>query len=187
MKTLAAKENRMKKIESLPEELLSLIRHGEDYQIEYKEAYQELPKSLFDTVSSFSNREGGDIFLGVHVFEIIIPLTTGSMTKVGPGTDGASGEVSGEVSTQAEYASSTQAEYASSTQAVTISLDVNKLNDLLDYCSEPRTRAEMQEYCGIKTREYFRKKILVPMIQSGKLLLTIPDRPNSPNQKYRKA
>ena len=56
----------MKKIESLPEELLSLIRHGEDYQIEYKEAYQELPKSLFETVSSFSNREGGDIFLGVH-------------------------------------------------------------------------------------------------------------------------
>ena len=99
----------MKKIESLPEELLSLIRHGEDYQIEYKEAYPELPKSLFDTVSSFSNREGGDIFLGVHVFEIIIPLTTGSMTKVGPGTIAASGEVGGEVSTQAVRKLSMQA------------------------------------------------------------------------------
>ena len=126
------------------------------------------------------------------VFEIIIPLTTGAMTKVGPEI---SSGVSGQVGTQAEYASSTQAEYASSTQdqyagstqAVTISLDVQKLNDLLDYCSEPRTRAEMQEFCGIKTREYFRKKILVPMINSGKILQTIPEHPNSPNQRYKKA
>ena len=127
------------------------------------------------------------------VFEIIIPLTMVSMTKVGPGT---SPVASGEVGTQAEYASSThagtQAEYASSThaentdnnQSITISLDVNKLNELLDYCSEPRMRSEMQEFCGIKTREYFRKKILAPMVQAGKLLLTIPDKPKSPNQKY---
>jgi len=135
-------------------------------------------------------------FIEGDVFQIIIPLTTGSMTKVGPGT---SPMVSIEAGTQAEYAGSmqagTQAEdaggeqagYAGSTQAVTISLDVDKLNALLDYCSEPRTRAEMQEFCGIKTREYFRKKILVPMIHAGKLLLTIPDRPSSPNQKYIKA
>lgn len=60
------------------------------------------------------------------------PLTTGAMTKVGS-------EISSEISGQA----GTQAEYVGSTQAVTISLDVQKLNDLLDYCSELRTRAEM--------------------------------------------
>ncbi len=123
-------------------------------------------------------------FIEGDVFEIVIPLTTGAMTKVGPGT---SPVASGQVSTQAEYAGSTQAEYASSTQAVTISLDISKLNELLEYCSEPRTRAEMQEFCGIKTREYFRKKILVPMIKSGKIILTVPDSPSSPNQKYKKA
>ena len=131
-------------------------------------------------------------FIEGDVFEIIIPLTTGAMTKVGPEI---SSEISGQVVKQAEYASSTQAEYASSTQdqyagstqAVTISLDVQKLNDLLDYCSEPRTRAEMQDFCGIKTREYFRKKILVLMINSGKILQTIPEHPNSPNQRYIKA
>ena len=120
-------------------------------------------------------------FIKGDVFEIIIPLTTGAMIKVGPGTSPVADR-------KDEYAGSTQAEYAGSTQAdtqvVTISLDIQKLNALLDYCSEPRTRAEMQEFCGIKTREYFRKKILVPMIQAGKLLLTIPDRPSSPNQKY---
>ena len=123
-------------------------------------------------------------FIEGDVFEIIIPLTTGAMTKVGPEI---SSEISSQVDTQAQYASSTQAQYASSTQAVTISLDVKKLNDLLDYCSEPRTRAEMQEFCGIKTREYFRKKILVPMINSGKILQTVPEHPNSPNQRYIKA
>lgn len=56
----------MTNIQALPEELLSLIRQGEDYKIEYKEATNKIPKNLYDTVSSFSNREGGDIFLGVH-------------------------------------------------------------------------------------------------------------------------
>lgn len=120
-------------------------------------------------------------FIEGGVFEIIIPLTTGSMIKVGPGTSSVTGE---EVSMQAEYASNVHAENADANQIITISLDVNKLNELLEYCSKPRTRSEMQEFCEIKTREYFRKKILVPMIQAGKLLLTIPDKPKSPNQKY---
>ena len=37
-------------IPSLPKELLQLIRHGENYQIEYKEAKTDLPKTLFDSV-----------------------------------------------------------------------------------------------------------------------------------------
>ena len=53
------------RIPTLPDALLSLIRHGENYQVEYKEARTDLPKSLFDSVCAFSNREGGDIFLGI--------------------------------------------------------------------------------------------------------------------------
>lgn len=56
----------MTNIPALPKELLSLIRQGEDYKIEYKEATNKISKNLYDTVSSFSNREGGDVFLGVH-------------------------------------------------------------------------------------------------------------------------
>ena len=72
----------MKTIDVLPDGLLSLIRHGENYQIEYKEAYQELPKSLFDTVCSFSNREGGDIFLGVHDCGVIIGVAPSCTAKL---------------------------------------------------------------------------------------------------------
>ena len=116
-------------------------------------------------------------FIEGDVFKIIIPLSTGAMTKVGP------------VSTQTEYAGSTQDSTQADTQVepITINLDAERLNALLDYCSEPRSRDEMQGVCGIKTREYFRKKILVPMIKSGKVRLTIPDKPSSPKQKYVRA
>ena len=55
---------------------------------------------------------------------------------------------------------------------------------LLDFCFEPRTRDEMQQFIEIANREHFRKMILKPLLDSGKLEMTIPDKPNSRNQKY---
>lgn len=69
-------------IPSLPQELLKLIRHGENFQIEYKEARTELPKSLFDTVCAFSNREGGDVLLGVHDTGVIIGVEPAAAAKL---------------------------------------------------------------------------------------------------------
>jgi ATP-dependent DNA helicase RecG len=54
---------------------------------------------------------------------------------------------------------------------------------VLDFCSVPRTREEIQEYIGIEHREYFRKTFLKPLLASGKLW-TIPDKPTSRKQKY---
>lgn len=56
---------------------------------------------------------------------------------------------------------------------------------ILEYCQVPRTRTEIQERVGIKHREYFRKEILQPLIDKGLISLTLPDKPNSPNQKYK--
>ena len=119
-------------------------------------------------------------FIEGDVFEIIIPLTTGSMTKVGPGTSTvssgqASGQAGGQVSGQADG------------QAVIVKLDGQRLMDLLEYCLEPRTRTEMQEFSGISSRDYFRNNVLNPLLETGRITRTIPDKPNSPNQKYRKA
>ena len=58
---------------------------------------------------------------------------------------------------------------------------------LLDYCVVPRSREEIQRYIGIANREYFRQSILKPLLDSGKLKRTIPDKPSSKNQKYIKA
>lgn len=55
---------------------------------------------------------------------------------------------------------------------------------VLQFCIEPHNRDEIQSFLGLKDREYFRKEILKPLIEIGKLKLTIPDKPTSPNQKY---
>ena len=57
---------------------------------------------------------------------------------------------------------------------------------VLDFCVEPKTRGEIQRFLGLKDREHFRSDVLNPLIAKGKLLLTIPERPHSPKQKYYK-
>ena len=47
--------------------------------------------------------------------------------------------------------------------------------------------SHMQVFCGINSREYFSNNILNPLLETGRLLRTIPDKPKSPNQKYVKA
>ncbi len=58
---------------------------------------------------------------------------------------------------------------------------------LVDFCSESRTREEMQNYMGISSKTSFRRIFLKPLLKSGKLKMTLPDKPNSGNQKYIKA
>jgi len=42
-----------------------LINQGEGLRIEFKEAEDSVPSSFYETVVSFSNSDGGTIFLGV--------------------------------------------------------------------------------------------------------------------------
>ena len=60
----------------------------------------------------------------------------------------------------------------------------NRNERLLEFCISPRTRKEMQEFIGIASREHFNKALLAPLLESGQLRMTIPDKPNSRNQKY---
>ncbi len=46
-------------------EALELIRGGESITVEFKKSTSEITKDVYDTVCSFSNRDGGHIFLGV--------------------------------------------------------------------------------------------------------------------------
>jgi ATP-dependent DNA helicase RecG len=63
----------------------------------------------------------------------------------------------------------------------------DRAEKLLEYCNIPKTRREMQEFIGIASREHFNKTILLPLLESGKLEMTVPDKPNSRNQKYVRA
>ena len=51
--------------EELTENLLKIIANGENTTVEFKEAKNTLPTTLFETICSMLNRNGGHIFLGI--------------------------------------------------------------------------------------------------------------------------
>lgn len=54
---------------------------------------------------------------------------------------------------------------------------------ILNYCEVPRTRKELIGFIG-KSHYYAMKKYINPLIKANRLLMTIPDRPQSSNQMY---
>lgn len=54
---------------------------------------------------------------------------------------------------------------------------------ILEYCRQPRTRLELTDFIG-KSRNFVMSKFIQPLIESGKLKLTLPDKPKSSKQKY---
>ena len=59
-------------------------------------------------------------------------------------------------------------------------------DSLVEFCSTPRTRSELVAFAG-KSKNYVMSQIVGPLVESGKLKMTIPDKPKSRNQKYVKA
>lgn len=59
-----------------------------------------------------------------------------------------------------------------------------KKQQLLDFCSIPRSRKEIQMHLGLTGRNHFNDTYLKPLLAEGKLKMTIPDKPNIRNQKY---
>jgi len=61
-------ENQLKewRMANVLDKLKQLIRDGEDLTVEFKRCENELANSVYETVSSFSNRYGGYILLGVE-------------------------------------------------------------------------------------------------------------------------
>ena len=60
----------------------------------------------------------------------------------------------------------------------------SRFNALINFCALPRSRREMQNFIDIASREHFLNAFLKPLLESGDLRMTIPNKPNSKNQKY---
>ena len=54
---------------------------------------------------------------------------------------------------------------------------------VVQYCSTPRSRAEITSFTG-KSRYYTMSAIVQPLIDQGRLQMTMPDKPKSPKQQY---
>ena len=68
------------------------------------------------------------------------------------------------------------------TQSISNVKDIDKL---IAFCTEVRSFGEMLAFMGLTDRTKFRRKYIHPLLETGILEQTIPDNPNSRNQKYR--
>jgi ATP-dependent DNA helicase RecG len=65
---------------------------------------------------------------------------------------------------------------------------IRKLDDMdlkiLSLCEVPCPMRELLQETGYATRMHFRNRYIVPLLERGLIEMTVPDKPNSSNQKY---
>lgn len=59
-----------------------------------------------------------------------------------------------------------------------------QLQTILKHCENSCAITELMQYLGFKDRTKFRRNYIYPLIREGLIKLTIPNKPNSKNQKY---
>ena len=60
----------------------------------------------------------------------------------------------------------------------------DETNNLIIFCKTPRTRKEICDYLGLSSVTYAIQTHVMPLVESGKIKLSIPDKPKSPKQLY---
>ncbi len=55
---------------------------------------------------------------------------------------------------------------------------------LLEFCRTPRSRAEIMDYLGMDSGRYALRRHLEPLVQTGAILMTLPEKPRSSKQRY---
>ena len=71
----------------------------------------------------------------------------------------------------------------SDTKKVSLS---NKQRDIVNFCSVPRTTAEIMERLGLSNQTKNRERHITSLVAAGYLQMTNPDNPTASNQKYMK-
>ena len=62
-----------------------------------------------------------------------------------------------------------------------------KQKDIVNFCSVPRTTAEIMERLGLSNQTKNRERYITSLVVAGYLQMTNPDNPTASNQKYKKA
>ena len=115
--------------------------------------------------------------------EFVITVWRGESNQV----EGKSNEVEGK-SNQVE-GKSNQVEHLdtglrhSDTKKVSLS---NKQRDIVNFCSVPRTTAEIMERLGLSNQTKNRERYITSLVAAGYLQMTNPENPTASNQKYKK-
>lgn len=62
--------------------------------------------------------------------------------------------------------------------------DADLEQEILNYCITPRSREELADRFGFEAPSYFIRTYITPLIEVGKIRMTLPDKPKSKFQKY---
>lgn len=98
-------------------------------------------------------------FIEGNVFKTIVPLDTVSVGKVSPTTNIL---VTDQDSDQDKA--------------------VDVAQQILAFCNVERGKQEICSHLGYRNLTFFTRKYLTPLLQSGQLLMTLPDKPRSKNK-----
>ena len=104
----------------------------------------------------------------------------GKSNQVGNQVEQKSNEVEGK-SNQVEGKSNQVQD--SDTKKVSLS---NKQRDIVNFCSVPRTTAEIMERLGLSNQTKNRERYITSLVAAGYLQMTNPENPTASNQKYKK-
>ncbi len=63
-------------------------------------------------------------------------------------------------------------------------IDSDIVSDIVNFCISPKSVLGIMEKFGYKSKPYFLKKIIKPLLEKGLIIQTIPEKPTSRNQKY---
>lgn len=55
---------------------------------------------------------------------------------------------------------------------------------ILAFCAQPRSRKEIAEFLGVKTVAFAVSHYVAPLLEAGKLEMTIPEKPKSRKQRF---
>ena len=106
------------------------------------------------------------------MFKITIPLKQTIEQVTGQDTEQKSRQISGQMSGQM------------SGQIIDEKSVADIERSILTFCKKPKSRKEIHEYISQFSKSNIIKSYINPLLKKGKLIMTLPDKPHSKNQKY---
>jgi len=156
------------------DEKYKMINIQESQTVEFKQSWKD---EYLKTICAFANTDGGILYVGI--------TDDGSTENWGKGTLNIINEC-------VEYGLP-KPTFEYEWTAVRTTFYKTKANEqasdqaILEFCKEAKSTQEIMNFVGMKHKTYFRKHILNPLLEKELLELTLPDKPKSPNQKYKRS
>ena len=118
--------------------------------------------------------------------EFVITLWRGGSNQVGNQVDEVGNQVGNQVDEFGNQVEVLDTGFRHSELGTKRKALTNKQKDIVNFCSVPRTSAEILERLGVSNQTKNRERYITSLIAAGYLQMTNPDNPTASNQKYKK-